>query len=113
MSTIDASTPQEVAKAALLEEIDTFVQEKITFADEQVALLAQAKVAPGDVVLTYAFSSAVYNTFVAAQKVKMLLGICFLSCTLRTLYILVETPSILEAPMSSHDVRDYGIFAER
>jgi translation initiation factor 2B subunit (eIF-2B alpha/beta/delta family) len=66
------------AKVMLLEEIDTFIQEKVTFADEQVARNAQSKVASGDVVLTFAFSSAVLSTFLLAKKVdsrpSLLLG---------------------------------------
>ena len=74
VSHISASTPQEDAKLLLLDEIDTFIQEKITYADEQVARTAQTKVEGGDVILTFAFSSAVLNTLLAAKKVRRLEG---------------------------------------
>ena len=69
VSHISADTPQEDAKLQLLEEIDVFIQEKITYADEQVARIAQTKVTDEDVILTFAFSSAVLNTLLAAKKV--------------------------------------------
>ena len=74
VSHISASTPQDEAKLLLLDEIDTFIQEKITYADEQVARTAQTKVEAGDVILTFAFSSAVLNTLLAAKKVRRLQG---------------------------------------
>lgn len=70
VSHISAATPQDEAKLQLLEEIDTFIQEKITFADEQVARIAQTKVADGDAVMTFGFSSAVLNTLLAAKRVR-------------------------------------------
>ncbi len=70
VSQIGVGVPEREAKMMLLEEIDTFVQEKVTFADEQVARNAQSKVESGDVVLTYAFSSAVLSTFLLAKKVS-------------------------------------------
>ena len=61
----------EEAKEMLLSEIDTFIQEKITYADRSVADLAQSKIENGDVVLTFAYSSAVLNTFLSAKKVRI------------------------------------------
>ena len=59
----------EEAKEMLVSEIDTFIQEKITYADRSVADLARSKIDSRDVVLTFAFSQAVLNTFVAAKQV--------------------------------------------
>ena len=59
----------EEAKDMLLTEIDTFIQEKITYADKSVADLAASKIENKDVVLTFAFSSAVLNTFLKAREV--------------------------------------------
>ena len=69
MSQIDAATPESEAKIMLLDDVDNFIQEKVTFADEQIARLAQSKVDSGDVVLTFAYSSAVLSTFLLAKKV--------------------------------------------
>lgn len=69
VSQIEASTPESEAKALLLDDIDNFIQEKVTFADEQIARTAQSKVDSGDVVLTYAYSSAVLSTFLQAKQV--------------------------------------------
>ena len=55
----------------LLDDIDNFIQEKVTFADEQIARIAQSKVDSGDVVLTFAYSSAVLSTFLQAKKVAI------------------------------------------
>ena len=41
------------------------------FVDLQVARNAQCKVESGDVVLTFAFSSAVLSTFLLAKKVRL------------------------------------------
>ena len=69
MSSIDAQVPESEAKVILLDDIDSFIQEKVTFADEQIARIAQSKVDSGDVVLTFAYSSAVLSTFLQAKKV--------------------------------------------
>ena len=69
MSSIEATVPESEAKMILLDDIDNFIQEKVTFADEQIARIAQSKVDSGDVVLTFAYSSAVLSTFLQAKKV--------------------------------------------
>ncbi len=69
VSSIEAQTPEREAKIILLDDIDNFIQEKVTFADEQIARIAQSKVDSGDVVLTFAYSSAVLSTFLQAKKV--------------------------------------------
>lgn len=69
MSSIDATVPESEAKIILLDDIDNFIREKVTFADEQIARIAQSKVDSGDVVLTFAYSSAVLSTFLQAKKV--------------------------------------------
>lgn len=53
----------------LLDDIDNFIQEKITFADKQIARTAQSRVDSGDVILTYAYSSAVLSAFLLAKQV--------------------------------------------
>lgn len=71
VSQIGATVPESEAKVILLEEIDNFIQEKVTYADEQVARTAETKVDSGDVVLTFAFSSAVLSTFLLAKEVEL------------------------------------------
>lgn len=70
VSSINAQVPENEAKMILLDDIDNFIQEKVTFADEQIARIAQSKVDSGDVVLTFAYSSAVLSTFLQAKRVS-------------------------------------------
>ncbi|KAF1938508.1 nagb/rpia/CoA transferase-like protein [Clathrospora elynae] len=65
---IDPSTPENEAKRDLVEEIDIFIRERVTAADRLIRDLAATKIQPGDVVLTYAASSIVEETFLHAHK---------------------------------------------
>ncbi|EIE24925.1 translation initiation factor [Coccomyxa subellipsoidea C-169] len=56
------------AKAHLIEKLDTYVQEKIVFAGDMLASNAIAKIEDGDVILTYASSSIVFDILVKAHQ---------------------------------------------
>ena len=63
----DPSTPESDAKRELLDEIDMFIRERVTAADKLIRDIAVTKILPGDVVLTYAASSIVEQTFLQAH----------------------------------------------
>ena len=65
---IDPAVPEEEAKMHLMACIDTFIRERITAADAVISETASAKVYDGDVVLTYAHSSVVADTILAAHR---------------------------------------------
>ena len=67
IGSIDPSTAELDAKQALLETIDRFVQDKIVDASATIADVACRRIRDGDVILTYAFSHAVFQTFKAAH----------------------------------------------
>jgi translation initiation factor eIF-2B subunit delta len=71
VSKVDPGMPQDEAKALLVDKIDTFLQEKIMFADDVLVSHAATKVEDGDVILTYAFSEVVYELLLTAHKVKI------------------------------------------
>ncbi|KAL3833429.1 hypothetical protein ACJIZ3_008165 [Penstemon smallii] len=56
------------AKASLISEIDRFISEKIILADKLIVNLAVTKIRDGDVLLTYASSSAVEMILVHAHE---------------------------------------------
>lgn len=60
--------PEPDAKAELCEGIDGFIREKVTVADQVIARDASNKVQDGDVILTYAKSSIVEKTLLAAHN---------------------------------------------
>ncbi|CAK0784430.1 hypothetical protein CVIRNUC_007634 [Coccomyxa viridis] len=68
VSKVDPGTPQEDAKQTLIEKIDTYIQEKIVFADDMLVKNAVAKIDDGDVILTYGYSSTVFAIFMQAQQ---------------------------------------------
>jgi translation initiation factor eIF-2B subunit delta len=68
IANVDPSTSDEAAKADLCECIDSFLREKITAADEIIAQTASKKILPGDVIITFAKSSLVLKTLLAAKK---------------------------------------------
>ena len=70
ISKIDPSAHEAEAKEELVEKIDTYIQEKIVFADNVLVTNAVAKVYDQDVILTYAFSSVVFNVLLRAHKVR-------------------------------------------
>lgn len=64
---IDPSTPEAEAKRDLLDEIDTFIRERVTAASKLIRDVAATKIEPGDVILTYASSSIVEQTLLQAH----------------------------------------------
>jgi translation initiation factor eIF-2B subunit delta len=65
---IDPSTPENEAKRDLLEEIDSFLLQRVTISDKLIREIAVPKILPGDVILTYAASSIVESTLIQAHK---------------------------------------------
>ncbi|KAF2156944.1 IF-2B-domain-containing protein [Myriangium duriaei CBS 260.36] len=65
---IDPDVPENDAKADILDAIDTFIRERITVADTAIAATASAKIRPGSKVVTFAKSSIVEHTLLAAAK---------------------------------------------
>lgn len=68
VSKVDPSTPEVDAKAQLVDKIKRFVDEKIVFANSMVVTNAVTKIEAGDVILTYGFSSVVFNIMLRAHK---------------------------------------------
>ncbi|KAI9830476.1 MAG: hypothetical protein M1826_004713 [Phylliscum demangeonii] len=68
ISQIDIDKPDAESKTELCESIDNFIRERITVADQVIAASAADKIRDGDVVLTYAKSSIVEKTLVAAHE---------------------------------------------
>lgn len=52
-----------------MEKINTYIQEKIVFADNVLVTNAVAKLYDDDVILTYSFSSVIFNILLRAKKV--------------------------------------------
>ena len=68
ISEVDVSTAENKAKSDLCSAIDTFIQEKITVADQVIARNASDKIEDGDVILTFAKSSIVQQTLLEAHQ---------------------------------------------
>jgi len=66
ISIIQPDTPESEAKESLIEKIDAFIRERITFAQEVIAQLAMEKIQDGDVILTFAKSTVVEKIFAEA-----------------------------------------------
>lgn len=64
---IDPSTPEHEAKKYLCENVDRFIQERITVTDQAIASSASQQIKDGSVVLTYAKSSLVQKTLLQAH----------------------------------------------
>ena len=69
VSKIDPAAHESDAKHQLVHKINTYIQEKIVFADNVLVTNAVAKVYTDDVILTYGFSSVVFNVLLRAKKV--------------------------------------------
>jgi len=69
VSKIDPAAHEVDAKEELVEKINTYIQEKIVFADNVLVTNAVAKVYDDDVILTYSFSSVIFNILLRAKKV--------------------------------------------
>lgn len=63
IANIKDDVPEEQAKAFLIESIDSFIKERIEFADQVIADRGVGRVQNGDVILTYAKSHVVELTF--------------------------------------------------
>lgn len=68
IASIDPSVPEATAKSSLCDFIDSFIREKITVADKVIAGSAAQKIQNGDVIVTFASSSIVKQTFLEAHN---------------------------------------------
>lgn len=68
ISTQPVDSTDSQAKESLCEAIDLFIRERITLADEVIAREASSCIGDGDVILTYAKSSIVEKTLIAAHR---------------------------------------------
>ncbi|DBA79414.1 TPA: hypothetical protein ACH3X2_000055 [Trebouxia sp. C0005] len=68
VSKIDPAVHEVDAKEELVAKINTYIQEKIVFADNVLVTNAVAKVYDDDVILTYSFSSVIFNILLRAKK---------------------------------------------
>ncbi|KAI1611068.1 translation initiation factor eIF-2B delta subunit [Exophiala viscosa] len=68
ISTQPVDATDSEAKKTLCAEIDRFIRERITLADEVIAREAGSRIDNGDVILTYAKSSVVEKTLIAAHR---------------------------------------------
>ncbi|KAK2804289.1 hypothetical protein FQN51_002380 [Onygenales sp. PD_10] len=68
ISAVDPSCPESEAKESLCDFIDSFIREKVTFADQVIANSAAQKVSDGDVILCYAGSNIVQKTLLTAHS---------------------------------------------
>ncbi|KEF53458.1 uncharacterized protein A1O9_10433 [Exophiala aquamarina CBS 119918] len=68
ISTQPVDLTDSEAKQDLCQAIDMFIRERITLADEVIAREATARIEDGDVILTYAKSSVVEKTLIAAHR---------------------------------------------
>jgi translation initiation factor eIF-2B subunit delta len=59
IANLDRDIPEEKAKATLCEQIDAYIRERITFADEAISTYAVTKIQNGDVILIYAKSEVI------------------------------------------------------
>ena len=68
VSEIDPDTSEDTARVDLCQDIDNFIKERITVADQVIADFTYSKIQDGDVILTYAKSSTVQHTLHEAYK---------------------------------------------
>ena len=68
---IDPAMAEIDAKQELLDAIDNFILHRVTAADEMIQINAVGKIQPNDVILTYASSNIVEQTFLRAHKKKV------------------------------------------
>lgn len=100
ISKIDPSAHESDAKEELVDKIGTYIQEKIVFADNVLVTNAVAKVYDEDVILTYAFSSVVFNVLLRAHKVCLAAG---QSTSPHRLYSTVITVTVISVVLYSRD----------
>ncbi|KAJ9604319.1 hypothetical protein H2200_011153 [Cladophialophora chaetospira] len=68
ISTQPVDATDSEAKSSLCQSIDLFIRERITLADEVIAREATSRIENGDVILTFAKSSIVEKTLLAANR---------------------------------------------
>ncbi|KAI8058563.1 hypothetical protein BDF22DRAFT_725063 [Syncephalis plumigaleata] len=68
ISILDVDTSDEESKKHIIGRIDAFINERILRADEEIVEHAVRKIHDGDVILTYARSSAVQQVLLAAKE---------------------------------------------
>jgi translation initiation factor eIF-2B subunit delta len=68
ISKVDPDTADAEAKRTLCDDIDVFVRERVTYADQVIAERAAERINDGDVIMTYAKSSVVQNALVKASE---------------------------------------------
>ncbi|RKO99906.1 hypothetical protein CXG81DRAFT_13863 [Caulochytrium protostelioides] len=73
ISVLSPDLPDEDAKAGLIAQMRSFVEAKIDFADKAIVkeTLDKGKIRPGDVILTYGFSSVVNKLLLKAHARKI------------------------------------------
>lgn len=59
IANLERDMPEEQAKAILCEQIDAYIRERITYADEAISTYAITKIQNGDVILIYAKSEVI------------------------------------------------------
>ncbi|KAJ8670805.1 hypothetical protein QAD02_002064 [Eretmocerus hayati] len=70
MSILPPSVPDDEAKLKLAGAIDTYINEQILLARKAISDAIQRKISNGDVILTYGFSSLIYNILCDAYAAK-------------------------------------------
>ncbi|ORY19550.1 hypothetical protein BCR34DRAFT_659720 [Clohesyomyces aquaticus] len=95
---IDPSTPEAQAKRDLLSEIDNFILQRITAADELIAETAAKKIEEGDVILTYASSSIVEKTLLRAHNAGVKFSV-----------IVVDSKPLFEGKRLARDLANHGL----
>lgn len=68
ISAVDPGTSESQAKADLCNEIDNYIEERITLADRAIVESAMKKICDGDIILTYAKSSIVQQILTEAFR---------------------------------------------
>ena len=68
ISKIHPQTPVSEAKAYLLDEIDSYIRERITLAHQVIVAAAVERIADGDVVMTYATSYVIQQVLLTAKQ---------------------------------------------
>ncbi|KAF1994342.1 nagb/rpia/CoA transferase-like protein [Amniculicola lignicola CBS 123094] len=65
---IDPDVPEDEAKRDLQENIDYFIRDRVTLADDIITSATAQKINSGDVIMTYASSSVVEKTLIRAHQ---------------------------------------------
>eukprot|EP01024_Parvocaulis_polyphysoides_P027020 TRINITY_DN24571_c0_g2_i1.p1 TRINITY_DN24571_c0_g2~~TRINITY_DN24571_c0_g2_i1.p1 ORF type:complete len:692 (+),score=129.40 TRINITY_DN24571_c0_g2_i1:76-2076(+) len=65
---IDPNQDENTAKKHIIEQINNYIQEKITFAGKQLCQYAVSKIQDGDVIMVYSYSTVVLSALLLGQK---------------------------------------------